>query len=146
MSNAHDQDLALCQTTDSKSSHPAPQHSRSLIQVSKDGWHLVEGLRSATLSISHCVFNRDWVENRPTSDFPLPVWIFSQVFACHMSSVILTDIIQTVLETSECFLSNTNNTMCILATGTEEQAVYSGHLWAPFLQATQYCPCSHKMF
>ena len=31
--------------------------------------------------------------------------------------------------------------MQILATGTEEQAVYSGHL---FIQATQYCPCSHK--
>ena len=31
-----------------------------------------------------------------TSDFPLPVWISSQVVACHMCSVILTDIIQTV--------------------------------------------------
>ena len=34
--------------------------------------------------------------------------------------------------------------MHIIATGTEEQAVYSGHFWAPFIQATQYCPCSHK--
>ena len=46
-----------------------------------------------------------------------------------MSSVILTSIIQTVLETSECFY--TNNNMHTLATETEEteeQAVYSGHL------------------
>ena len=106
----------------------------------------MEALGSATSFISQCEFNRAWVENIPTSDFSLPVWISSQVFACHLSSVILTDIIQTVLETSECFLSNTNNNMHILATETEEQAVYSGHLWAPFIQATQYCPCSHKTF
>jgi hypothetical protein len=61
-----------------------------------------------------------------------------------MSSVVLTDIIQTVLETSKCLLSNTNTNKHILDTGTEEQAIYSGHLWAPFIQATQYCPCSHK--
>jgi hypothetical protein len=54
----------------------------------------VEALGSATLSIFYCEFNRAWVENRPTSDSSLPVWISSQVFACHMSSVILTDIIQ----------------------------------------------------
>ena len=126
--NARDQRVALCKTTDSKSSHPVPLHSRSLKQCSKDGWHLVEALGSATIPISHCVFDRGWVENRPTSDFPLPVWIFSQVFACHMSSVILTDIIQT----EECFLSKCTNNMHILATGTEEQAVYSGHLWAPY--------------
>ena len=31
--------------------------------------------------------------------------------------------------------------MHILATETEELADYNGHL---FIQATQYCPCSHK--
>jgi hypothetical protein len=50
-----------------------------------------------------------------------------------MSSVILTDIIQTVLETSEHFLSNNNNNMHVLATGTEEQAIYSGHLSSKLL-------------
>ena len=59
------------------------------------------------------------LENLQTSDFPLPGWILSQVFACHMSSVILPDIIQTVLETSECFLSESTNYMHIVAFGPE---------------------------
>ena len=61
--------------------------------------------------ISHCKFNRGWVKKLQASDFPLPGWISSEVFACHMSYVILTDIIQTVLETSECFVSKSTNCM-----------------------------------
>jgi hypothetical protein len=95
----------------------------------------VEALGSESSFISQWDFNREWVENIPTSDFSLPGWISSQVFACHMSSVILTDIIQTVLDTSECFLSNTTNAMHILATETEKQAVYSGHLSSKLLNS-----------
>jgi hypothetical protein len=57
----------------------------------------VEALGSVVL---HYILERQRVEKLQTSDFPLSGWIFPQVFACHMISVILTDIIQTVLETS----------------------------------------------
>jgi hypothetical protein len=101
---------AFWQTSDSFPSHSPPLHSRSIKQGYKDCWHLVKALESAPWRISHCIFNREWVEKRPTSDFPQSGWIFSQVFACHMSCVILADIIQTVLETSESFLFNTRCT------------------------------------
>ena len=112
-------------------SHSVPQHSRSLIQIAIDGGHLVEPLGSATSLISQGDFIANYGEYIPSSDFSLLVLISPQDFACHMSSVILTYIILTVLETLECFLSNTNNTLHILATETEEQAVYFGQLIHP---------------
>ena len=95
----------------------------------------MEALGSKSSFISNRDFKREGFENIPASDFSLPVWIPSQDFACHMSPVILTDIIQTVSETSECFLSNTNNNMHILANETEEQAIFSGHLSSKLLNS-----------
>ena len=99
MRNKHDQKMADCQTLDRFSSHSLPQHRRSLIQISSNGWHLVEPLGSATSLISQGDFIGDSGEYKQCSDFSLPVLISPQCFACHMSSVILTNIIQTVLET-----------------------------------------------
>ena len=79
----------------------------------------MEALGSAICPHRHSVFNRQRVEKQQTSDLPLPGWNFSQVFACHMSYVILTGIIQTVLETSEWFRSKSTNTMHILSSGDE---------------------------
>ena len=79
----------------------------------------MEALGSAIGPNLHCILDRQRVEKLQTTDFPLPGWIFSQVFACHMSSVILTDISQTVLETSVCFLPKSTNNMHILASGPE---------------------------
>ena len=99
----------------------------------------MEHLGSATSLISQGDFIGDSGEYTQSSDFSLPVLISTQDFACR--SVILTDIIQTVLETLECFLSNSNNNMHILATETEEQAVYFGQLIHP---SYSILPPSHK--
>jgi hypothetical protein len=52
MRNECDQKMADCQSPDRFCSHSVPQHSRSLIQISIDGWHLVEPLGSAKSFIS----------------------------------------------------------------------------------------------
>ena len=77
----------------------------------------MEALGSAITPNLHCILDRQRVEKLQTGNTS---WLdFSQVFACHMSYVILTDIIQTVLETSECFLSKYTNYMHILGFGHE---------------------------
>jgi hypothetical protein len=48
----------------------APTHSRSIKQGSKDCWQLVEALGSATWPISHCIFNKGWVDKTTNLRFP----------------------------------------------------------------------------
>ena len=74
---------------------------------------------SVTLQQRSSVFNKESVEGQEMVREGTSCKESSQVFACHMSSVILTDTIQTVLETLGCFLSKANNYMHILVTGQE---------------------------
>ena len=116
---------AFNQTPGWNSSYSLPFHNISLKQCSKDCWHLVEALGSAIWPHLHCILDRQSLE-KLNLRFPTSWLDFSQVFACHMSSVILTDIILiiylfilTVLGTLECFLSKYTNYMHILASGPE---------------------------
>ena len=76
-------------------------------------------LESGTLQHRCCIFDRDATEGEEIVRQGTSCMESSQVFDCHMSSVILTDTIQTVLETLECFLSKSTNYMHILVTGQE---------------------------
>ena len=78
----------------------------------------MEALENVTLQQRCCIFDRDALEGEQIVRQGTSCMESSQVLACHMSSVILTDTIQTVLETSECFISKSTN-MHILASGPE---------------------------
>jgi hypothetical protein len=78
----------------------------------------VEAIRTAIWALTYNRVNRHSMENNSLQK-SLTSWMdFPLVFACHISSVILTDIILTVLET-EYFLSNSTMHMLILASGPE---------------------------
>ena len=76
-------------------------------------------LGSVTLLQRSSVFNKKSQDKTQLVRQATSCMESSQVLACQMSSVILTDTIQTVLETLECFLSKANNYMHILVTGQE---------------------------
>ena len=69
----------------------------------KDWPHVVEAIGIVNWVISLCMVDRLSMVKQPFQNIS---WMdFPQVFACNISSVILTDNIFTVLETLECFLS-----------------------------------------
>ena len=76
-------------------------------------------LEFVTLQQRSFVLDRDDKEGQEMVRQGISCSESSQVLACQMSSVILTDTIQTVLETSECFLSKSTNNMHILFSGPE---------------------------
>ena len=65
-------------------------------------------LEIVTLQQRSCIFDRDATEAQEMVREGTSCMESSQVLACHMSSVILTDTIQTVLETLV-FLSKSTN-------------------------------------
>jgi hypothetical protein len=79
----------------------------------------MRALESVTLQQRSSVFNKEAKEGQEMVREGTSCLESSQVLACHMSSVILTDTIQTVLETLGCFLSKSNNYMHILVSGQE---------------------------
>jgi hypothetical protein len=90
-----DPKLAAWWTSDIFCSHSLPQQHRSFIIISIDGWHLVEPLGSATTFISQGDFIGLGTHiHAQISDFLF--WFQLSVLPANMSSVILTDIIQSV--------------------------------------------------
>ena len=129
MRNKHDQKMADCQKHDWFCYHSLPQHHRSQPSIEIIMRHLVESLGSATSLISQGDFIGDSGEYKQSSDFSLPVLISPQDCACHMSSVKLTDIIQTVLETSKCFLRSLSFIWCIALVNVWKLHISKKYFW-----------------